>query len=108
MKLTKLIEANSNQRLIDDLLNGISSLEKAKEDFTNYLSTIQRKDSAEDLTSLDDFEMGVDAAVEKDDIVAAIETLNALILKLKSSGAERYIPLKNVEKHLDKNKYVKV
>lgn len=118
MKLNKLIERenqDTNQTLLLNLFNGISSLENAKEYFSHYLTTIQKKGNAEYYVSIGDFEDCVDNAVEKDDIVKAIATLDTLILKLKSSDAEKYIPLedfekplKDFEKRMDKNKYVKV
>ena len=118
MKLNKLIERDNqdtNQTLLLNLFNGISSLEDAKEYFSDYLTTIQSKGDASYYISIGDFEKGVDDAIDKDDIVSAIKTLDGLILNLKSSDAEKYIPLedfekplKDFEKRMDKNKYVKV
>ena len=118
MKLIKLIEGDGPDRrrlLQGNFSKGINSLEQAKEYFSNYLTIIQRTDGTEELASLDDFEQGIDNAIDKDDIVSALHTLDELLLTLKSSGAEKYIPLKDFEKPLkdfekrmDKNKYVKV
>ena len=118
MKLIKLIESDGpkpSRLLQDNFSKGINSLEQAKEHFSNYLTIIQRMDGTEHLASLDDFKQGIDSAIDKDDIVSALQTLDDLLLTLRSSGAEKYIPLKDFEKPLkdfekrmDKNKYVKV
>ena len=88
MKLNKLVEANNqdnNQKLLLYLINGIGSLEQAKEHFSHYLTTIEKK-SGEYFISLGAFENGLNNAIEKDDVVRVIATINALILKLKSGG----------------------
>ena len=86
MKLNKLVETNNqdnNQKLLLDLINGIGSLEQAKKHFSHYLTTIENK-SGEYFISLGAFENGLNNAIEKDDVVRVIATINALILKLKT------------------------
>jgi|TARA_B100001971_G_C17773917_1_gene326316 hypothetical protein len=88
--IAKLVRENTNgnnQKLLLDLINGIGSLEQAKKHFSHYLTTIENK-SGEYFISLGAFENGLNNAIEKQDVVNIIATINALILKLKSGGED--------------------
>ena len=73
----------NNQNLLLDLINGIGSLEQAKKHFSHYLTTIENQSNGEYFISLGAFENGLNNAIEKQDVVRVIASINALILSLE-------------------------